>query len=128
MTHSAAVHSIRKRQRNVVMRLSPISIACASVLIASGSVYAQDAQATDGSLSTVTVTGIRRGIESAIAAKKNNDSIVESVNAEDIGKLPDSSIADSIARLPGVAAQRVDGRPSAISIRGLGPDLSLIHI
>ena len=50
MTHSAAVHSIRKRQRNVVMRLSPISIACASVLIASGSVYAQDAQATDGSL------------------------------------------------------------------------------
>jgi iron complex outermembrane receptor protein len=48
--------------------------------------------------------------------------VVESISAEDIGKLPDTSIADSIARLPGLAAQRIDGRPSAISIRGLGPD------
>jgi iron complex outermembrane recepter protein len=66
----------------------------------------------------VVVSGIRRGIESAIATKKNSDQIMEAVSAEDLGKLPDSSIADSIARLPGLAAQRIDGRPSAISIRG----------
>ncbi|MDH4060883.1 MAG: hypothetical protein OEU94_08730, partial [Aquincola sp.] len=53
---------------------------------------------------TITVTGIRRGIENAINVKKNQDSIVEAVSAEDIGKLPDSSIAESIARLPGLAA------------------------
>jgi iron complex outermembrane receptor protein len=47
------------------------------------------------------------------------------VNAEDIGKLPDNSIAESIARLPGLAAQRAQGRANVISIRGFGPDFSV---
>lgn len=75
-------------------------------------------------LETVNVSGIRRGIEDAISVKKNSDSIVEAVSAEDIGKLPDSSIAESIARLPGLAAQRVAGRAQVISVRGLSPDFS----
>src|SRR4029453_18575274 len=40
---------------------------------------------------------------------------------EDIGKLPDSSIAEAVARLPGIAAQRTNGRAPTLSIRGLGP-------
>ncbi len=83
---------------------------------------AAQAQQADGQ--QVTVTGIRGAIESAISVKKNADSIVESVNAEDIGKLPDTSIAESIARLPGVAAQRFQGRAQVISIRGFAPDFS----
>ena len=63
-------------------------------------------------LETFAVTGIRVGIEAAVANKKESSSIVESISAEDIGKLPDISIAESIARLPGVAAQQV-GRPGA---------------
>lgn len=70
-------------------------------------------------LDRVTVTGIRRGIENAIETKQTSTSIVESISAEDIGKLPDASIAESIARLPGLTAQRVAGRSSTISIRGL---------
>lgn len=75
-------------------------------------------------LDEVVVTGIRRGIESAIATKMRQTSIVESISAEDIGKLPDTSIAESIARLPGLTAQRVGGRSSTISIRGLAGDFS----
>ncbi|QNP39581.1 TonB-dependent receptor [Lysobacter solisilvae (ex Woo and Kim 2020)] len=75
-------------------------------------------------LESVTVTGIRVGIESAISTKKESTSIVESVSAEDIGKLPDVSIAESIARLPGLAAQRVAGRAQVISVRGLSPDFA----
>ena len=75
-------------------------------------------------LETVTVTGIRAGIESAIAVKRDSTSIVEAVSAEDIGKLPDASIAESIARLPGVTAQRVAGRAQVISVRGLSPDFA----
>jgi iron complex outermembrane recepter protein len=75
-------------------------------------------------LETLTVTGIRKGIEDAISVKKNSDNIVESISAEDIGKLPDNSIAESIARLPGVAAQRVAGRAQVISVRGLSPDFA----
>lgn len=76
-------------------------------------------------LNTVTVTGIRSSIQNSLATKRNATSIVEAISAEDIGKLPDLSIADSLARLPGVTAQRVRGRSQQISIRGLGPDFSL---
>lgn len=82
----------------------------------------EDEQAT---LGVVTVTGIRGSIRNSLAAKRNATSIVEAISAEDIGKLPDLSIADSLARLPGVTAQRVRGRSQQISIRGLGPDFSL---
>ncbi len=72
----------------------------------------------------IVVTGIRKGIEDAISVKQGSSSIVESVSAEDIGKLPDVSIAESIARLPGLAAQRVAGRAQVISVRGLAPDFA----
>ena len=75
-------------------------------------------------LETVTVVGIRSGIERAIDLKLDSTSIVEAVSAEDIGKLPDASIAESIARLPGLAAQRVAGRASTIAIRGLAGDFA----
>ena len=75
-------------------------------------------------LDAVVVTGIRGGIERAIDIKKDSTSIVEAISAEDIGKLPDVSIAESIARLPGVAAQRVAGRAQVLSVRGLSPDFS----
>ncbi len=88
---------------------------------ASGAARAQQTNAEDEVMDEVVVSGIRFGIESSIAAKRDSESIVETVTAEDIGKLPDTSIAESIARLPGLAAQRVNGRAQVISIRGLGP-------
>jgi iron complex outermembrane receptor protein len=73
----------------------------------------------------IVVTGIRGSIESSLDAKRNATSIVEVISSEDIGLLPDLSIADTLARLPGVTAQRVRGRSQQVSIRGLGPDFSL---
>ncbi len=73
---------------------------------------------------TIIVTGFRASLESAVNRKKQAQQIVESVSAEDIGKLPDASIAESIARLPGLTSQRVSGRSNAISIRGFAPDFS----
>jgi iron complex outermembrane receptor protein len=72
----------------------------------------------------IVVTGIRAGLESSAKIKRQSVLIVDSVSAEDIGKLPDVSIADSLARLPGVTAQRLEGRDQRLSIRGLGPDFS----
>jgi iron complex outermembrane receptor protein len=97
-------------------------------MASSGAAFAQEQPpaASDGSpIEEVIVTGIRKSIEDSIAVKKNADSIVEVVSAEDIGKLPDSSIAESIARLPGLAAQRTNGRAQTLSIRGLGPDFTV---
>ncbi|MBX9883114.1 MAG: TonB-dependent receptor [Sphingomonas sp.] len=80
-----------------------------------------DAEDTSGD---VIVMGYRNALQTAIGAKKNRDQIIESVSAEDIGRLPDASIGESIARLPGVTSQRISGRAASISIRGLAPDFS----
>ncbi len=86
--------------------------------------YAQDEVPAEDEEDAIIVSGFRASLESAVAEKKNNDQIVESVSAEDIGKLPDASIGESIARLPGVTSQRLNGRSNNISIRGFGPDFS----
>ena len=75
-------------------------------------------------LSTVVVKGISSSIAGSIKVKENSDDIVEAISAEDIGKLPDVSIADSLSRVSGLATQRVDGQANAISIRGLAPDFA----
>ncbi|HKR77452.1 MAG TPA: TonB-dependent receptor [Rhodanobacter sp.] len=75
-------------------------------------------------LDAVIVTGIAGSIENSLRTKKNSNEIVEAISAEDIGKLPDASIAESLSRLPGLATQRLDGRANMISIRGFSPDFS----
>lgn len=72
----------------------------------------------------IIVSGFREALQTAVNEKRNSDLILESVTAEDIGKLPDDSIGESIARLPGVTSQRLNGRANVIAIRGLGPDFS----
>ncbi len=86
--------------------------------------HAQEATEPAAEGEEVVVTGFRAALESAVSTKKESEQIVESVSAEDIGKLPDASIAESIARLPGLTSQRISGRSSFISIRGFGPDFS----
>ena len=72
----------------------------------------------------IVVTGFRAALQNSVNTKKRSDMIVESISAEDIGKLPDASIAESISRLPGLTSQRLSGRSNVISIRGFSPDFS----
>jgi len=81
-----------------------------------------DNNVDDGS--AIVVTGISASLANSARIKRDSTLIVDSVSAEDVGKLPDVSIADSLARLPGVTAQRLEGRDQRLSIRGLGPDFS----
>lgn len=86
---------------------------------------AEDANPVSGEDETaIVVTGIRAAIDNSVAQKRENTSIVEVVSAEDLGKLPDLSIAESLSRLPGLATQRLDGRANVVSIRGLAPDFT----
>ncbi|MDO8313271.1 MAG: TonB-dependent receptor [Sideroxyarcus sp.] len=114
-------------------QLTPIALAVAmAVLSLAPSAQAQQADAAEPAAKgqekeevvKVVVSGIRAGIESAISSKRTSSSIIEAISAEDIGKLPDVSIAESIARLPGLAAQRVAGSAQVISLRGLAPDFA----
>lgn len=88
-----------------------------------GAAYAQDA-GDEAEGDAIVVTGLRASIDNSVEQKKISTSIVEVVSAEDIGKLPDLSIAESLSRLPGLATQRLDGRANVVSIRGLAPDFT----
>jgi iron complex outermembrane receptor protein len=66
----------------------------------------------------IQVTGIRGSLQRAQAIKMSSNSIIEVLSAEDIGKLPDTSVAESLARLPGVTGERRNGRTSGLSVRG----------
>ncbi|MBB1371123.1 TonB-dependent receptor [Pseudoalteromonas sp. SR45-4] len=72
----------------------------------------------------IEVKGFRGSLVESINTKRFSTQVVESISAEDIGKLPDSSIAESIARLPGLTAQRLDGRASRVSVRGFSENES----
>jgi len=119
------------------LRRKELAATISLLLATSPALYAQDDvdetedQATETEqseenvdLGTVYVTGIRAGLQSAVDIKRNESSIVEAVSAEEIGKLPDLSITDSLARLPGITAQRLNGRSNVLSVRGLGPDFT----
>ncbi|NGZ87837.1 TonB-dependent receptor [Duganella aceris] len=79
------------------------------------------AQETAGDMTQVTVTGIRASVRNALAAKEASNSMVEVVSSEDIGKLPDTTIAESLARLPGLSSGLDRGNASQIVARGMGP-------
>jgi iron complex outermembrane receptor protein len=106
-------------------RSATLALACASVLCAAGAARAEEqegaAAANPVELEEIVVSGFRVSLETSINAKREAVGVLESVSAEEIGKLPDVSVAEAIARLPGLAAQRVDGRAQVISIRGMAP-------
>lgn len=119
MAHLPAARAPRQPQAR---GLHPIANACALLLIAGNAAHAQDTPPPQ-TLDTVVVTGIRKGVEDAIATKRNNSSIVEAISSEDIGKLPDVTVAESLGRVSGVAVQRskVNGKAAGVSVRGMAP-------
>ncbi len=67
---------------------------------------------------TVVVTGFRASLQSSIAVKKQADSIVDVIKAEDIGKFPDNNLSESMQRIPGVAIDRDAERHGSIGHHG----------
>lgn len=96
----------------MTFRRQPVALAVSGLLFAlSLSAQAQQAAAParpddkKDAPQTVEVTGIRGSIERSITTKREADTNVEAVTAEDVGKMPDKNIADALSRLPGVNVQ-----------------------
>ena len=107
-------------------RFSPnlITMALLSAGVFSGNtIYAQTTEEETGKgLEVIEVKGFRGSLIQSLNTKRFSDTIVESVSADDLGSLPDVSIAEALARLPGVNAVRTGGQGGAINIRGLSGD------
>ena len=103
------------------------AIATAVLAMANLHAQAQSAEAA-GEPQTVVVTGLRASLESALNAKRTENSIVDVIKAEDIGKFPDTNLAESLQRVPGVAIDRDAGEGRSITVRGLGQDFTRVRI
>ncbi|MBU2882733.1 TonB-dependent receptor [Psychrosphaera sp. B3R10] len=99
-----------------------LSLAVSAAMFSHNAVAAETA--VDDEVEVIAVTGIRGSLMRAQAVKMENSSIVEAISAEDIGKLPDSSIAETLSRLPGMSGERVNGRTSGVSVRGFKEDFT----
>jgi TonB-dependent receptor len=85
--------------------------------------------AADSDVETVVVTGYRASLTAATDAKRASTNFTDSIFAEDIGKFPDTNIAESLNRIPGVTISReIDGEGLNVSIRGLGTNFTKITL
>jgi iron complex outermembrane receptor protein len=80
-----------------------------------------------GDVEEVMVTGIKSALERSVDIKRNSSQIVEAITADDIGKMPDQNVADSLQRVPGVQIDRSGGEGTKVRIRGLGNNLTLLN-
>ena len=72
-----------------------------------------------GTIEVIEVSGFRGSVIKSLNTKRYSDTVVDAISADDIGGLPDVSIADSLTRLPGVTSVRIDGQSSELNVRGL---------
>ncbi|ROS01432.1 iron complex outermembrane receptor protein [Sinobacterium caligoides] len=96
---------------------------CALMSMTNGVMAQADAETADaGTLEEVVVTGIRGSLQESLETKRNATSIVDAINAEDLGKFPDKNVADSLARITGVSITRGFGEGEKIAVRGTSPN------
>ena len=86
-------------------------------------VFAQDAA---GAADEIVVTGIRASLREAMDIKRDAQGVVDAISAEDIGKFPDTNLAESLQRITGVSIDRNSGEGSKVTVRGFGPDFNLV--
>lgn len=104
------------------LKLGVLALAGAG-LLGSAPAWAQAAADQTTPVETVVVTGVKASLIKSLAIKRTNDQVVESVVAEDIGKLPDNNVVEALQRVTGVqVTNRAGGEVGTISIRGL-PDV-----
>jgi TonB-dependent receptor len=105
-------------------RVSLIALACGVSFVALNAA----ANAQSGDMETVVVTGIRASLHSSQEIKQNASGVVDAITAEDIGKFPDTNLAESIQRIPGVTIDRNNGEGARVTVRGFGPNYNLVTL
>lgn len=89
---------------------------------AADAVADKEAKAKEAEIEVIEVKGFRTSVIKSLNDKRFGDTVSESISADDLGALPDQSIADALTRLPGVTAVRTGGQASGLNIRGLDGD------
>ncbi|MGL1957730.1 MAG: TonB-dependent receptor [Colwellia sp.] len=87
---------------------------------------AEDSVKADSAVEVIEVTGIRSSLIKSTDLKREASGVVDAITAEDIGKFPDTNLAESLQRITGVSIDRVNGEGSKVTVRGFGPNFNLV--
>jgi iron complex outermembrane receptor protein len=96
--------------------------------IAAPTAFAQEAEAAEADVEIIAVTGIRGSLARAMDMKREGTGVVDAISAEEMGKFPDTNLAESLQRITGVTVSRSNGEGSQITVRGFGPDFNLVTL
>ncbi len=118
------------------LRRTRLATACGLLLAGATAAQAQGAAAaappasaasagTQSDVQQVVVTGIRASLETSLALKRDAHGVVDGITAEDVGKFPDTNLAEAMQRISGVSIDRSAGEGSKITVRGFGPDYNM---
>nr|WP_298728350.1 TonB-dependent receptor [uncultured Steroidobacter sp.] len=115
--------------RSVVVSAAIAAALSTPFLLPVAASAAETGQQESAQLEEIVVTGFRGSLNTALAEKRAETSAIDVIAAEDIGKFPDSNLAESMQRIPGVTLSRGDGGEGRnISVRGLGPLFTRVRI
>jgi TonB-dependent receptor len=111
-----------------------ISLAVAGACLSAATAFAQDAgnnspadtSVPTDTVQTVVVSGLRASLATSLNLKRQSDGIVDGIVAEDIGKFPDTNLAESLQRISGVSISRSNGEGSQVTVRGIDPGLNMV--
>lgn len=117
-----------KSSQQYPSRAMVVGASMLALTIAVKTAIAQDAKgaAADAPLEEVVVTGLRASLREALDIKRDALGVVDAISAEDIGKFPDTNLAESLQRVTGVSIDRSNGEGSKVTVRGFGPDFNLV--
>src|SRR5688572_23043366 len=117
------------------MKFNPMSRFTPKVLftIVGGAVlinpaFAQDQQAAGEELEEVVVTGLRGSLKASMDTKREAVGVVDAINAEDIGKFPDTNLSEALQRITGISIDRRNGEGSTVTARGFGPQFNMVTL
>ncbi|MGL5839790.1 MAG: TonB-dependent receptor [Sphingorhabdus sp.] len=116
-------HSFRIATRALVCGVSLTALG-----MSGGVAFAQDSVEAQPAEDEIVVTGIRASLEASQNIKREAQGVVDAISAEDIGKFPDTNLAESLQRITGVSIDRQSGEGSTVTVRGFGPEYNLVVV
>lgn len=115
-------------QNPITFKKKVIATTVASIMAAGFSSAATAQDNTLDALEEIVVTGIRGSLQRSLDVKRTAVGVVDAISAEDIGKMPDTNLAESLQRIPGVSIDRVNGEGSKVTVRGLDGGYNLVTL
>ena len=102
---------------------SSLSLVLGATIASPSFAFAEEAK-----IEVIEVTGMRSSMQESMSVKRDSAGVVDAISAEDIGKFPDTNLAESLQRITGVSISRSNGEGSEVTVRGFGADKNMVTL